>query len=85
LSTEKDALTTPSDRRPAFRALNAEIQLRHYSPKTLKAYTGWAGPLQYFTRSKNPLLSSSGVKDFLTFPAVLILSHKKGGLDVLLP
>ena len=51
--------------------LNAEIKLRHYSPKTLKSYRGWVRQLQSYTKSKDPkLLSSSDVKDFLTFLAV---------------
>ena len=51
--------------------LDAEIKLRHYSPKTLRAYKGWVRQLQDFTRSKDPrLLSGSDVKDFLTHLAV---------------
>jgi len=51
--------------------LDAEIRLRHYSPKTLRAYKGWVRQLQGFTRSKDPrLLSGSDVKDFLTHLAV---------------
>ena len=51
--------------------LDAEIKLRHYSPKTLRAYKGWVGQLQGFTRSKDPrLLSGSDIKNFLTHLAV---------------
>ena len=51
--------------------LNDEIKIRHYSPKTLRAYQGWAGQFQGFTKSKDPeLLSTSDVKNFLTFLAV---------------
>jgi len=51
--------------------LNDEIKIRHYSPKTLRAYTGWARQFQSFTKSKYPqLLSPADVKDFLTFLAV---------------
>ena len=51
--------------------LNDEIKIRHYSPKTLRAYTGWARQFQSFTKSKYPrLLSTADVKDFLTFLAV---------------
>ena len=47
------------------------LKLRHYSPKTLRSYRGWARQFQNFTMSKDPrLLSSSDVKDFLTFLAV---------------
>lgn len=48
-----------------------EIKLRHYSPKTLKTYAGWIKRFQSFIRSKDTeLLSSSEVKDYLTFLAV---------------
>lgn len=51
--------------------LTAEIKLRHYSPKTLKAYRSWIRHFQNYTRSKDPqLLASEDVKDFLTFLAV---------------
>jgi len=54
-----------------YNNLKAEISLRHYSPKTLRSYTGWVRRFQDYTRSKDPgLLSSSDVKDFLTFLAV---------------
>jgi hypothetical protein len=57
--------------KPVYDALAAEIKLRHYSPKTLKAYTGWARHLQNYTKSKDPqLLSADDVKNFLTFLAV---------------
>lgn len=52
-------------------ALENEILVRHYSPKTLKTYKGWAGKYQAFTRSKSPeLLSSDDVKAYLTYLAV---------------
>ena len=55
----------------AFDKLNDEIKIRHYSPKTLRAYRGWARQFQSFTKSKDPqLLSAADVKDFLTFLAV---------------
>ena len=51
--------------------LSNEIRVRHYSPKTLKSYSTWIFKLRHFTRSKDPqLLSSSDVKEFLTFLAV---------------
>jgi len=51
--------------------LYSEIKIRHYSPKTLKAYTGWVRQFQSFSQGKDPqLLSASHVKDFLTFFAV---------------
>ncbi|MBI1987083.1 MAG: phage integrase N-terminal SAM-like domain-containing protein [Nitrospinae bacterium] len=54
-----------------YARLAQEIQLRHYSPKTLKSYKQWMQHFQTFTRSKDPLLLSSvDVKEFLTFLAV---------------
>jgi len=55
----------------AFRQLSNEIKVRHYSPKTLKSYSTWVRKIQYFSKSKDPeLLSTTDVKDFLTFLAV---------------
>lgn len=57
--------------REVYARLAQEIQVRHYSPKTLKNYTQWMKHFQTFTRSKDPnLLSSADVKGFLTFLAV---------------
>ena len=54
-----------------YNDLKSEIKIRHYSPNTLKTYTGWARQFQDFTKSKNPqLLVDSDVKDFLTHLAV---------------
>ena len=63
--------TNNADWRPVYNGLDSEIQLRHYSPKTLAAYSGWVRHFQGFTQSKDPqLLSSIDVKDFLTYLAV---------------
>jgi len=72
LSSKKEYLKpTNADWRPIYSDLNAEIKLRHYSPKTFQSYRGWVRQLQGFTRSKDPqLLSSADIKDFLTFLAV---------------
>ena len=60
-----------ADWTPVFQKLKAEIKLRHYSPRTLKTYTGWARQFQAFTKSKDSrLLTSNDVKEFLTFLAV---------------
>ena len=57
--------------KPVYDSLTAEIKLRHYSPKTLKAYTGWIRQLQNYTANKDPhMLSAADVKEFLTFLAV---------------
>jgi integron integrase len=54
-----------------FDQLVSEIKIRHYSPKTLKAYRGYIRQLQTFTKSKNyQKLSQQDVIDFLTFLAV---------------
>jgi len=54
-----------------FNTLESEIKMRHYSPKTLKAYRGWARRFQTFTKSKDyQLLSQKDVIDFLSYLAV---------------
>jgi hypothetical protein len=54
-----------------FTRLAEEIQVRHYSPKTLKTYRQWLRQFQAFTRSKPPeSLSAADVKEFLTWLAV---------------
>lgn len=57
-----------------YNALEAEIKIRHYSPKTLKTYRFWMRHFQAFTKSKPPsTLSPVDVKEFLTWLAV----HRK--------
>jgi hypothetical protein len=54
-----------------YTKLANEIQVRHYSLKTLRTYRGWVRKFQTFTRSKAPeLLSVDDVKEYLTFLAV---------------
>jgi integron integrase len=54
-----------------FTRLAEEIEVRHYSPKTLKTYRHWLRQFQAFTRSKPPeTLSAGDVKEFLTWMAV---------------
>lgn len=54
-----------------YEALANEIKIRHYSPKTLKAYKTWIRQFQKFTDSKDPKrLAHKDVKDFLSFLAV---------------
>ena len=54
-----------------YSQLADEIQVRHYSKKTLKTYQGWMKKFQAFTHSKPPgMLSTDDVKIFLTFLAV---------------
>ncbi|MBI5328790.1 MAG: integron integrase [Deltaproteobacteria bacterium] len=51
--------------------LSAEIKVRHYSPKTLRAYSIWVGKFQAFIKGKKPSdLNPSDVKDFIRFLAV---------------
>ena len=54
-----------------FNTLESEIKMRHYSPKTLKAYRGWTRRFQTFTKSKDyQLLAQKDVIDFLSYLAV---------------
>jgi integron integrase len=54
-----------------FDRLLSEIKIRHYSPKTLKAYQGWTRQFQAHTRSKDyHLLSEQDVIGFLSYLAV---------------
>ena len=67
----KDLKLTNADWSSVYHDLQAEIKIRHYSPNTLKSYTGWVRKLQAFTKSKDPkLLCTSDVKEFFTFLAV---------------
>ena len=69
--TSEELKIKNADWTSVYDKLNDEIKIRHYSPKTLRAYTGWARQFQGFTKSKYPqLLSAADVKDFLTFLAV---------------
>jgi site-specific recombinase XerD len=57
--------------RGEYAELANEIQVRHYSGKTLKTYTGWLRAFQAFSKSKPPQsLGTDDVKEFLTFLAV---------------
>lgn len=55
----------------AIEKLAAEIKIRHYSRKTLKAYADWGRKFQRYLRGKPPHeLSSIDVKEYLTYLAV---------------
>ncbi|WP_347274186.1 phage integrase N-terminal SAM-like domain-containing protein [Candidatus Kuenenia sp.] len=55
----------------AIHGLSALIKIKHYSPKTLWAYTHWIKKFQGFTRNKDiQSLSSVEVKDFMEYLAV---------------
>ncbi len=72
LSTKKENLKIKNANWvPAYNSLNNEISLRHYSPKTLRSYTGWVRRFQGYTKSKDTgLLTAVDAKDYLTFLAV---------------
>lgn len=54
-----------------FEEMRNAIKMRHYSPKTLKAYIGWTRKFQSFLKSKNiDSVSVEDVKEFLTWLAV---------------
>ena len=54
-----------------YEALEAAIKVRHYSPKTLRAYRVWTQKFQTFTKSKEPRsVNMEDVKAFLSFLAV---------------
>ncbi len=54
-----------------FNDLKNAIKMRHYSPATLRTYSGWARKFQAYTKSKAPrLISVDDVKAFLTWLAV---------------
>ncbi len=51
--------------------LENAIKMRHYSPKTLKTYSGWTRKFQIYVKSKDPsTVSVEDVKAFLTWLAV---------------
>jgi hypothetical protein len=55
-----------------YDALNSEIKIRHYSPKTLNSYRSWARHFQAFTKSKDyEALNQKDVVDFLSHLAVV--------------
>lgn len=69
--THRTKRTNNASWQAEYAGLANEIQVRHYSPKTLKTYRGWVQKFQSFTKSKSPeLLSTEDVKAYLTFLAV---------------
>ncbi len=69
-----DTFNVNEETRPwslAVESLQNEISVRHYSKKTLKAYSLWVEKFRYFARDKLPeTLMPDDVKEFLTFLAV---------------
>jgi integron integrase len=72
----------------AMEKLKHEILVRHYSKKTLKAYSLWAEKFRYFIKNKLPEnLTPDDVKEFLTFLAVkkkVSASSQNQGFNALL-
>lgn len=63
--------TRGADWKSVYSTLVSAVKVRHYSPKTLKAYKGWIHHFQNFVKSKDPeLIELSDVKEFLSFLAV---------------
>ena len=54
-----------------YEKLSNEIKVRHYSPKTYKAYSTWVRKFQHYVKGKSPeTLTVEDVKEFLTHLAV---------------
>ena len=71
IERKTEPLKTGTSWKTAFDGLHSEIKVRHYSPKTLKSYTGWLRKFQAFTKSKpSESLSDQDIKDYLTYLAV---------------
>jgi len=68
--------------------LAAEIKVRHYSRKTLKAYADWTRKFQSYLKNKpSEALSPSEVKEYLTYLAVnckVSSSHQNQAFNALL-
>ena len=59
-SSNDRTLSTGVSWRAAYTRLANDIQVRHYAPKTLKAYTPWVRHFQTFTRSQDPDIALFG-------------------------
>jgi integron integrase len=67
----KVAPVGPTEWEKIAQRLADEIKMRHYSPKTLKAYALWATKFRSFTGDKTPAsVSAAEVKTYLTYLAV---------------
>ncbi len=59
-----------ADWRKIYDNLETAVRVRHYSPRTLKAYRNWTRQFQTFTKSKDPVLVDvDDVKRFLSYLA----------------
>ena len=54
LRKKEDPKSTHANWIQVYNGLNSEIKTRHYSPKTLKAYTGWVGQFQNYNKAGRP-------------------------------
>jgi len=53
---EQGPKPTAEDWRKIYDDLETAVRVRHYSPRTLKAYRNWTRQFQTLTKSKNPVL-----------------------------
>lgn len=71
VSYNKNEVVFDNNWKYVYTGLSDEIKVRHYSPKTFKAYSIWVSKFQNFVQSKSlEELSTDDVKAFLTFLAV---------------
>jgi len=70
---------TDADWTSVYNDLDTEIKLRHYSPKTLSAYRGWARQFQSYTKSKDRKMTQSP-SPFLTLAGVLLWDRPEGSI-----
>ena len=70
-SMEESPKLRGADWTGVFAELKSVIKIRHYSPATLRTYSGWTRKFQAFIKSKDPrLVSTDDVKAFLSSIAV---------------
>ena len=68
---DKNNVVLDDNWKSVYTRLRDEIKVRHYSPKTYKAYSTWVYKFQRFVNKKEfEELSSGDVKQFLTYLAV---------------
>ncbi|GBC61147.1 integron integrase [Desulfonema ishimotonii] len=74
IETKKVPQTGKTEWQTALETLASEIKVRHYSPKTLRAYSGWASQFQWFTKNKPlKLLNDEDIINFMKHLAI----HRK--------
>ncbi len=71
VSYNKKQVVSDNNWKSVYARLSDEVKVRHYSPKTFKAYSTWVGKFQGFVKSRAlEQISTEDVKKFLTFLAV---------------